>query len=159
MGPKVGCEVHQPVTELQSSPSSFLLTISAAPAVLTRCPPQTHLRSESRWQVECWHSWEWRLEVRRHPLGQVTNLFALSFLICKMGIVFTTSWSRLEDWRRCWLWKTVKTSLVVQWLRFHASTAKSMGLIPGRGSKILQTHGAASKKKEKKIHGVARISS
>ena len=53
MGPKVGCEVHQPVTELQSSPSSFLLTISAALAVLTRCPPQTHLRSESRWQVEC----------------------------------------------------------------------------------------------------------
>ena len=39
---------------------------------------------------------------------------------------------------------------MVQWLRFRAPTAKSMGLIPGQGSKILQAHGAASKKKKRK---------
>ena len=29
------------------------------------------------------------------------------------------------------------TSLAVQWLRFHASTAGGMGLIPGQGTNIL----------------------
>ena len=28
------------------------------------------------------------------------------------------------------------TSLVVQWLRFHASNARGAGLIPGQGTKI-----------------------
>ena len=39
----------------------------------------------------------------------------------------------------CWVLKTiVETSLVVQWLRLHASNAGGMGLIPGWGSKIPQ---------------------
>ena len=33
--------------------------------------------------------------------------------------------------------KQQKNSLVVQWLRLHASNAGDVGLIPGRGAKIL----------------------
>ena len=42
------------------------------------------------------------------------------------------------------------TSLEVQRLRFHVSTAGDMGLIPGQGTKILQVtqHGGKKKKKE-----------
>ena len=29
-----------------------------------------------------------------------------------------------------------ETSLVVQWLRFHTSTAGNVGLIPGQGTKV-----------------------
>ena len=47
---------------------------------------------------------------------------------------------------------------MVKWLRLHASTAGSMGLIPGWGTKILNAmgHGQKTKidaKKKKKIHG------
>ena len=40
---------------------------------------------------------------------------------------------------------------MVQWLGFHASTAGGMGLIPGRGIKILQAaqRGPPPKKKKK----------
>ena len=40
------------------------------------------------------------------------------------------------------------TSLAVQWLRLHASTAGGMGLIPCRGNKILHAmwHGQKIKK-------------
>ena len=40
------------------------------------------------------------------------------------------------------------TSLVVQRLRFHVSTAGDMGLIPGQGTKILQTTQHGEKKKK-----------
>ena len=47
-------------------------------------------------------------------------------------------------------WKyTVGTSLAVQWLGLHASTAGGMGSIPGRGTKILQAVGRRQKKKNK----------
>ena len=39
------------------------------------------------------------------------------------------------------------TSLVVQWLRLHTSTAGDMGSIPGRGTKI--PHGAQGSQKKK----------
>ena len=35
---------------------------------------------------------------------------------------------------------TVGTSLEVQWLRIHASTAVGMGSIPGQGTKIHMLH-------------------
>ena len=40
-------------------------------------------------------------------------------------------------------------SLVVHWLGLHASIAGGMGLIPGRGTKILQSAWHGQKKKEK----------
>ena len=45
--------------------------------------------------------------------------------------------------------KIMETSLVVQWLRLHASTAGAAGLIPGWGTKIPRD--AAKKKKKKYI--------
>ena len=44
------------------------------------------------------------------------------------------------------------TSLVVQWLRHHASTAGDMVLIPGRGTKILHAtwHGQRIEEKKKR---------
>ena len=44
-----------------------------------------------------------------------------------------------------------KTSLVVQWLRLHASNARDMGLIPCRGTKI-PCASTCSKKKKKKFN-------
>ena len=42
------------------------------------------------------------------------------------------------------------TSLAVQWLRLHASTAGGAGSIPGWGTKILHAVRRGQKKKEKK---------
>ena len=42
------------------------------------------------------------------------------------------------------------TSLVVQWLRLHASNAGGMGLTPGRGTKITHAVWHGQKKKKKK---------
>ena len=39
------------------------------------------------------------------------------------------------------------TSLAVQWLRLHASTARSLGLIPGQGTKISHAKWQEQKKK------------
>ena len=48
-----------------------------------------------------------------------------------------------------------RTSLVVQWLRIHASTAKGMGLIPGRGRALMQWWAAkTNKQKEHKCKHV-----
>ena len=41
------------------------------------------------------------------------------------------------------------TSLVVQWLGLHASTAGDTGLIPGQGTKILHAVWDSQKKKDK----------
>ena len=43
-----------------------------------------------------------------------------------------------------------RTSLAVQWLRLHASTAGGLGSIPGWVTKIPHAHGAAKKKKTEK---------
>ena len=45
--------------------------------------------------------------------------------------------------------ETPGTSLVVQCLRFHVSTAGGMGSIPGQGTKILQVTQHGTKKKKK----------
>ena len=37
------------------------------------------------------------------------------------------------------IFKTVETSLSIQWLRLHTSIAGQEGLIPGQGTKILHT--------------------
>ena len=42
----------------------------------------------------------------------------------------------------------VETSLVVQWLRLHTSSAGGVGLIPGQRTKI--PHGCGNQKKKKK---------
>ena len=42
------------------------------------------------------------------------------------------------------------TSLLVQWLGLHASTAKGMGVIPGWGTWIPYAAWHSQKKKEKK---------
>ena len=43
-------------------------------------------------------------------------------------------------------------SLVVQWLRFSASSAGGMGSIPGQGTKIpYAIHSAAKKRKEERV--------
>ena len=42
-------------------------------------------------------------------------------------------------------------SLVVQWLGFHAFTAKGPGSIPGQGTNILQASQMTKKKKKKTI--------
>ena len=47
-------------------------------------------------------------------------------------------------------------SLVVQWLGFHALSAKGPGSIPGRGSKIPQAMRCGQKKEKKK--GVVSLS-
>ena len=44
------------------------------------------------------------------------------------------------------------TSLVVQWLRFHAFTAADSGSIPGQGTKI--SHAMWSKKKKNKNENI-----
>ena len=45
------------------------------------------------------------------------------------------------------------TSLAVQWLGLHASTARGMGSIPGRGTKILHATPRPKKKKKNKDSG------
>ena len=40
-----------------------------------------------------------------------------------------------------------ETSLAVQWLRFHTSSGRGTGLIPGQGTKILQATCGMTKKK------------
>ena len=45
------------------------------------------------------------------------------------------------------------TSLVVQWLRLHASTAGGTGSIPGQGAKIPHPTCRAAKKKKKRVKG------
>ena len=47
-----------------------------------------------------------------------------------------------------WLNITCRTSLAVQWLRLHASTAGGTGSIPGQGTKIL--HAVRPKPNQKK---------
>ena len=49
------------------------------------------------------------------------------------------------------------TSLVVQWLRLHASNAGGAGLIPGWGTKILHAVWHSQKQKRGKIENKARI--
>ena len=49
--------------------------------------------------------------------------------------------SRIKTWRG--------TSLAVQWLRLHPSTAGGMGLIPGLGTKIPHATRPGKKKKER----------
>ena len=44
----------------------------------------------------------------------------------------------------------IRTSLVVEWLRLCPSTAGGMGLVPGRGTKILHATWCSQKKKKKK---------
>ena len=46
----------------------------------------------------------------------------------------TTTTKSHRDWQLKWV--DSGTSLAVQWLRLHASTAGGMGSIPGRGTKI-----------------------
>jgi len=41
------------------------------------------------------------------------------------------------------------TSLAVEWLRFHASSAGGMGLIFGKGTRIPHAAGSFKKKKKK----------
>ena len=50
------------------------------------------------------------------------------------GLILTTS-------------KTKRTALAIQWLRFHASNAEGLGLIPGQGTKIphVEWHGPITK--------------
>ena len=40
-----------------------------------------------------------------------------------------------------------QNSLVVQWLRLHASRAQGTGSIPGQGTRISQVHGSAKERK------------
>ena len=44
----------------------------------------------------------------------------------------------------------LRTSLVVQWLRFHASNAAGAGSIPGWGTKIPPTVWCIQKRKKKR---------
>ena len=56
--------------------------------------------------------------------------------------------------------RIIKMSLVVQWLRVHASTVGGMVLFPGWGAKILQGHmpcDEAKKKKKKELCKVVNI--
>ena len=41
---------------------------------------------------------------------------------------------------------------MIQWLRLHSSTARDVGLIPGRGAKI--THAACSQKEKRKMNKI-----
>ena len=52
------------------------------------------------------------------------------------------------------------TSLVVQWLRLHASTAVGAGSIPGQGTKIPHAtqHGQTKKEKEKEKRYIGLLS-
>ena len=49
---------------------------------------------------------------------------------------------------RLWLKAHVGNSLVVQWLRLRASTARGVGLTPGQGTKILHTMQHNQKKRK-----------
>ena len=49
------------------------------------------------------------------------------------------------------------TSLVVQWLRLHASNAGGMGSIPGQGTKIPQAMQCGQKIKERKKENQATL--
>ena len=46
------------------------------------------------------------------------------------------------------MWKSQGTSLVVQWLRLHASNTGSMGSIPGLKTKILPAVGVWQKRSQ-----------
>ena len=57
------------------------------------------------------------------------------------------SWTRLSDWTTTY---QLGNSPVVQWLGFHAFTAKGLGSVPGQWTKIPQpTSGATGEKKKK----------
>ena len=46
-----------------------------------------------------------------------------------------------------------QNSLVVQWLRLHASRAQGTGSIPGQGTKISQVHGSAKEREREEAEG------
>ena len=52
--------------------------------------------------------------------------------------------------------KLCDISLMVQWLRFQASTAGSTGLVPSQGTKIPQPQGKMKERKEGRKHKVIK---
>jgi len=58
----------------------------------------------------------------------------------------STATSEVESIRKI---RTLGTSLVVQWLRLCASTARSTGLIPDAGTNVLHALKCSQKKKKK----------
>ena len=58
------------------------------------------------------------------------------------------SWTRLSDWTTTY---QLGNSPVVQWLGFHAFTAKGLGSVPGQWTKIPQPTSGATGEKKKKI--------
>ena len=47
-----------------------------------------------------------------------------------------------------------ETSLAVQWIRLHASTAGGVSSIPGRGTKTLMPHGVVPRKNKVRVLGM-----
>ena len=91
-------------------------------------------------RVECSSRNErWRAEKKNTIMNQESNKVLLSW-----SPVINTCWvhyfSHIKN-------MVTTTSLMVQWLRFHASTAGSTGLIPGGGTKI--PHAAQCRQKPK----------
>ena len=107
-------------------------------------------RCVAPYQCDCPSGWTGsRCHTGRPPL-----------MVCFLGDL--TPWSPRGHW---WVWLRFRggsktkgyqnfsripqgTSVVVQWLRFHASNAGGMGSIPGRGTKI--PHGILVEKIQKK---------
>ena len=58
----------------------------------------------------------------------------------------------MQGWFNIWKSICIGTSLAVQWLRLHTSTAGGTGLIPGQGTKIphaaWRDHPTTKKRKE-----------
>ena len=59
-----------------------------------------------------------------------------------------------EIWHVSQVLKQTGTSMLVQWLGLHASTARDTGLILGQGNKVPHAHDMAKTKKETNHQGL-----
>ena len=87
----------------------------------------------------------WRAEKKNTVMNQESrNMLGVNKVLVPWPLVINTWWAHYFSHVKNMV---TRTSLVVQWLRFHASTAGSTGLILVRGTKI--PHGVQCRQKPK----------
>ena len=86
---------------------------------------------------------------RQHPTLVLLNNTCPYHLLQRACHIIGAQWLYNEWMNKCPL---LGTSLVVQWLGFHACTAGAMGSIPSQGTKITHATWYDQKIKKKKSH-------
>ena len=115
----------------------FLLILfayqSAIPGFIMKSTAKTRLTVKTELDLSPWPFHESQ-EKRKHTITPQLFIVSLKF------------WPMKQCQRKKW---STGTSLVVQWLGFHASTAGGTGLTPDEGTKILRATQYGQKNKEK----------